>query len=125
MGRPNGAPRAIHRKMLDVSDDCILEKIDDLEAENAHLRDLAWEGAALYVPKIQELTSELHEAQLELEQAMESQRGLQQDVVGKAQVIQELLKRCQPAGSKSKALSGMSLALPRFRGAVSRPSSGA
>merc|ERR1719361_1038138 len=70
-----------------------LQKIEELEAENARLEEQAWHGAALYVPKIQELESDLLEAQQELEQALEDQRALQQDLAAKGSVIRELLRR--------------------------------
>ncbi|CAJ1331046.1 unnamed protein product [Effrenium voratum] len=70
-----------------------MQKIEELEAENARLEDKVRVGAALYIPKIQELEGDLAAAQDELDQALEGQRALQQDLSDKSSVIRELLRR--------------------------------
>jgi len=70
-----------------------MQKIEELEAENARLEYLAYNGATLYVPKIQELEGDLAELQREVETVLESQRALLQDSGQKSAVIRELLRR--------------------------------
>lgn len=70
-----------------------MQQIDELEAENARLEDVANGASALYVPKIQELEDEVSEVQRELQQALDSQRALQEDLADKGAVIRELLRR--------------------------------
>jgi len=94
-----------------------MQKIEELEAENARLEDLARNGAALYVPKIQELEDEVLESQRELEMALEGQRALQQDLAEKAAVVRDLLRRCGLTDKQNRVqrmLSG-------FRGQTSPP----
>jgi len=67
----------------------LLQRLDDLEGENARLEDRAKQAAALYVPKIQQLEADLQEAQLELCQALESQEMLQADNAAKARMIHQ------------------------------------
>jgi len=87
-----------------------LIKIAELEAENLHLVE-AQRGAAMYIPKIQELEDKLKETQLELQFAVEGQRLLQDDVGSKARMIRELLRQSGLAG---RSRSAKLLKVPRL-----------
>jgi len=92
-----------------------LQKIEELEAENARLEERTLLGSALYVPKIQELEGELADAQDELQLALEGQKALQQDMAAKAEVIRELLRRSGLTGQgRLRRLLGGKV--PRLRG---------
>eukprot|EP00927_Polykrikos_kofoidii_P021489 TRINITY_DN20297_c0_g2_i1.p1 TRINITY_DN20297_c0_g2~~TRINITY_DN20297_c0_g2_i1.p1 ORF type:complete len:1147 (-),score=327.59 TRINITY_DN20297_c0_g2_i1:279-3467(-) len=92
-----------------------LQKIEELELENARLEDQVLSGSALYVPKIQELEAEVAEAQQELQQALDTQRALQQDLATKASVIRELLRRCGFTTTSQKVSLRRLLAGMKFR----------
>merc|ERR1719343_1902273 len=70
-----------------------LIKLEELQAENAHLQEQTRFGSALFVRKIQELQDDVQEAQEELELALESQAAMRQDVIAKAALVRELLLR--------------------------------
>lgn len=91
-----------------------LQKIEELEAENARLEDQAHGGAALYVPKIQELEAEIEDVQLELQQALESQQALHQDLSAKTAIIHDLLRRCGLTANKGRIHRFLS-AVPMLR----------
>mmetsp|Transcript_69667 Transcript_69667/g.167215 ORF Transcript_69667/g.167215 Transcript_69667/m.167215 type:complete len:749 (+) Transcript_69667:116-2362(+) len=87
-------------------------KIEELEAENARLSEQVAGASALYVPKIQELESDVREAERLLENAWESQRVLQEDVAAKAKMIRDLLRRCGYAGKNSSKLTRFLRVIP-------------